>query len=48
MSPHEIGFRLNGTPMSALTNADGRKFAMPREAFKLLANGFSEEENDTE
>jgi len=37
MSPHEIGFRLNGTPLSALTNAAGRKYAMPREAFKLLA-----------
>ena len=37
MAPGEVGVRLNKTPMSALTNADGRKYAMPREAFKLLA-----------
>jgi hypothetical protein len=36
MSPHEVGFRLNETPMSALTNADGRKYANPRDAFKRL------------
>jgi len=37
MAPSEIGDRLNETPLSALTDADGRKYAMPREAFKLLA-----------
>ena len=36
MAPSEIGFRLNETPMSALTNADGRKYAIPRDAFKRL------------
>ena len=39
MSPHEVGFRLNETPLSALTNADGRKYANPREVFKRLAGG---------
>ena len=43
---HEIGFRLNGTLLSALTNAAGRKYAMPREAFKLLAG--RRESSDTE
>ena len=42
MSPHEIGFRLNETPLSALTNADGRKYANPREVFKRLANQIGE------
>ena len=38
MSPHEIGFRLNETPLSALTDADGRKYANPREVFKRLGS----------
>ena len=37
MAPHEVGFRLNQTPLSALTDANGRKYANPREVFKLLA-----------
>jgi hypothetical protein len=37
MAPSEIGYRLNETPMSALTNADGRKYANPREVFKRLS-----------
>ena len=37
MSPHEIGYRLNETPLSALTNAAGRKYSNPREVFKRLA-----------
>jgi len=37
MAPSEIGYRLNETPLSALTNADGRKYANPREVFKRLA-----------
>lgn len=36
MAPSEIGYRLNETPLSALTNADGRKYAIPREVFKRL------------
>jgi len=36
MTPSEIGYRLNETPLSALTNADGRKYAKPREVFKRL------------
>jgi len=35
-SPHDLGFRLNKTPLSALTDADGKKYANPNEAFKLL------------
>lgn len=41
-SPHELGFRLNGTPLSALTDSDGRKFATPNEVFKLLSRGTNE------
>lgn len=37
MAPSEIGYRLNETPLSALTDADGRKYANPREVFKRLA-----------
>ena len=36
MSPHEVGFRLNETPLKALKDADGRKYATPREVFKRL------------
>lgn len=36
MAPSEIGYRLNETPMSALVNSEGRKYASPNEAFKLL------------
>ena len=37
MAPSEIGYRLNETPMSALTGPDGRKYGYPREVFKLLS-----------
>jgi hypothetical protein len=37
MVPSEIGYRLNETPMSALTDAEGRKYGYPREVFKLLS-----------
>jgi hypothetical protein len=37
MSPNEVGFRLNGILLSALKNAEGRKYAEPRDAFKRLA-----------
>ena len=36
MSPHEVGFKLNGILLSALKNAEGRKYAEPRDAFKRL------------
>ena len=39
MAPHEVGFKLNDMPMSALKNAEGRKYAIPRDAFKLLDGG---------
>ncbi len=42
MAPHEVGFRLNETQLSALTDADGRKYANPREVFKRLAGDRSQ------
>ena len=39
MSPHEVGFKLNGILLSALKNAEGRKYAEPRDVFKRLAGG---------
>ena len=41
ISPNEVGFRLNGILLSTLTNAEGRKYAEPRDAFKRLAGGGS-------
>ncbi len=38
MASSEIGYRLNETPMSALTDADGRKYGYPREVFTRLAS----------
>ena len=38
MAPHEVGFKLNGILLSTLKNAGGRKYAEPRDAFKLLTN----------
>jgi len=37
LSPHDVGFKLNQIPMSALGKPRG--YQQPREAFKLLANG---------
>ena len=39
MAPHEVGFKLNGILLSTLKNAEGRKYAEPRDAFKRLAGG---------
>jgi len=36
MTPHEVGFKLNGILLSTLKNAEGRKYAEPRDAFKRL------------
>ena len=36
LSPHDTVLKLNEMPMSALTNAEGRKYAIPRDAFKRL------------
>jgi hypothetical protein len=36
MAPHEIGFKLNGILLSMLKNAEGGKYAEPRDAFKRL------------
>lgn len=40
MSPHDVGFHLNKTPLSALTNAEGRKYANPKEVFMKLTQQF--------
>ena len=40
-SPHDVGFRLNQTPLSALTDANGRKYANPKEVFERLSSGDS-------
>jgi hypothetical protein len=37
VAPSEIGYRLNKTPMSALTDSNGRKYAYPRDVFQRLA-----------
>lgn len=36
LSNDDIASKLNETPMSALLDANGRKYASPKEAFKLL------------
>ncbi len=46
MAPHEIGFGLNETPMSALGKPRG--YQKPREAFKLLVNSFESSKSGEE
>ncbi len=36
ISPHDVGFKLNGILLSTLKNAEGGKYAEPRDAFKRL------------
>jgi hypothetical protein len=36
LSPHDVGFRLNETPMSALNGPDRRKYGYPKEVFVNL------------
>jgi hypothetical protein len=36
LSPHDTCLKLNEMPMSALKNAEGRKYAIPRDAFRRL------------
>ncbi len=36
MAPHEVGFKLNGILLSTLKNAEGQKYAEPRDAFNRL------------
>ncbi len=43
LSPHQTGFELNGILLSSLKNAEGRKYAEPRDVFKRLTNQKSEE-----
>ena len=42
LSPHDIGFRLNDTLMSALATKESPGYGKPREAFKLLADSRTE------
>ena len=46
MTPHDTCLKLNDMPMSALKNAEGRKYAIPRDAFKLLASQLGDSETD--
>lgn len=41
MAPSEIGYRLNETPMSALTGPDGRKYGYPKKVFVNLLSGMA-------
>lgn len=43
MAPSEIGFRLNETPMSALSGPDGRKYGYPRDVFANLVDWVGDE-----
>jgi hypothetical protein len=43
MAPHEVGFKLNGILLSTLKNAEGQKYAEPRDAFKRLGSQLGEE-----
>jgi hypothetical protein len=36
LSPHEVGFRLNGIPFSSLVGPGGDAYGTPREVFKAL------------
>ena len=36
MALHDVGFRLNETPLSALTDAEGRNYANPKEVLEQL------------
>ncbi len=36
-SPHDVGFKLNETPMSVLPSRSGDSYGTPREVFKRLA-----------
>jgi len=44
LSPHDIGFKLNEMPMSALGKPRG--YQQPREAFKALAGGLESSRSD--
>jgi len=38
LSPHDVGVRLNGIPMSALKN-DNSRYGFPRDVFAAMVNG---------
>jgi hypothetical protein len=46
ISPHELGFRLNGILLSALPSSISDKYGTPNEAFKRLANVYRVSEVD--
>ena len=39
LSPHDVGFKLNGLLMSALASEASRGYGVPNDAFKLLEDG---------
>lgn len=41
IAPSEIGYRLNETPMSALTGPGGRKYGYPKTVFVSLLSGMA-------
>jgi len=43
MTPSDVGYRLNETPMSALNGPDGRKYGYPKEVFSNLVDRMGNE-----
>jgi len=43
MAPSDIGYRLNETPMSALSGPDGRKYGYPKDVFSNLVDRIGNE-----
>jgi hypothetical protein len=43
LSLHDVGFRLNETPMSALVDADGKKYGNPKDVFSNLVDRMGNE-----
>lgn len=42
LSPHDVGFKLNGVLISAIALSKKAKYGKPREAFKDLVNGIQQ------
>lgn len=43
IAPHDVGFDLNDLLLSAITTKEGRNYGRPRDAFKQLADRYSDE-----
>jgi hypothetical protein len=43
LTPSDIGYRLNETPMSALNGPDGRKYGYPKDVFSNLVDRMGNE-----